>query len=193
MPRNRRPPRRAIRASTIPTAGSFSGTVIVTGTIDPAMLGAGVRDGTKYLRDDGTWQAVAGGGGGSALARASLTFTTASLAHNAAEEGTATLGKSFIPLRVTVDRPCRVQFYQTGAARTADATRPVGSDPTGEHGVILDCLFVTGNLALDIIDPPAGFCGEAVVSDAIPYRVINLSGAPSTVQVTVNRIILETA
>lgn len=192
MPRNRRPPRRAIRASQIPTAGSFSGTVIVSGTIDPAVLGTGVRDGTKYLRDDGSWQAVAGGGG-SALSRADLTFTTASLANDAAETGTANLGKSFIPLRVTVDRPCRVQFYQTGAARTADAARPAGSDPTGEHGVILDCVFVTGNLVLDIIDPPAGFCGEAVVSDAIPYRVTNQSGAASTVQVTVNRIILETA
>jgi hypothetical protein len=44
---------------------THAGPDIVSGQIDPARLGTGTRDGTRYLRDDGTWQAVAGGPAGS--------------------------------------------------------------------------------------------------------------------------------
>lgn len=33
-------------------------------TVDPAYLATGTPDGTKYLKDDGTWDTPAGGGGG---------------------------------------------------------------------------------------------------------------------------------
>lgn len=36
----------------------------------PSKLGNGTRNGTKFLRDDGTWQAASGSGGGLTAAQA---------------------------------------------------------------------------------------------------------------------------
>ncbi len=193
MPVTRRDPRKKIKDSSLPVAASLPGTSITSGLIDPARMGTGTRDGTKFLRDDGTWQDVTGGGGGVG-SRSDITITTASLADNATENDVAPLGRSFIPLRIEVDRNCRVRFYQTAAARTADAARAPGTDPTGEHGVILDVrLNGTTGLIWDVTDPTTGTCMEAAFDENIAYAITNESGSTSTVEVIVTRLLLEAA
>lgn len=151
--------------------------------------------GNGVRRRSGVLVSTGGGGGGGGvgtLARGDVVATTASLANNAQEIGSINLGKTFIPVRITVDQPCRVRLYETAADALADASRGPGTQPAGEHGLILDVRLdaITG-LAWDVIDPPTGTDMEAVPAGTISYIIKNESGATNAVTLTVSRLLLE--
>lgn len=123
--------------------------------------------------------------------RGAVVLTTASLANNATEVGTVALGKTFALIRTSADRPCRVRLYGTNMQLIADSGRAIGTDPIGEHGVICDLAFVTGNLVLDLAPMVFGACQESTVSANIPYSITNTSGSTSTVAVTFTKMTLE--
>jgi hypothetical protein len=156
-------------------------------------------NGDVYLRAAGTYTVVANikgatgaAGADATVTRADVVVTTASIADAAEVTGTVALGRSFFLLRIAADKPCRVRLYSTAAARTADASRPVGQDPSGEHGIIADFNLVTGNLAFDCAPVPVGANLEGSLSANIPYAIQNKSGSTGTVQVTFSRATLET-
>lgn len=74
----------------------------------------------------------------SAPSRTVASFTTPSLAAGASATGTIDLGKGYRLYRITTSAACRTRLYTTDAKRTADASRPSGTDPTGDHGLMLD-------------------------------------------------------
>lgn len=132
-----------------------------------------------YVVDDGPkWQPVP------PTARETAIYTTESLTDDAEETGTVTLAKGYRLLRIATDVPARLRVYTTAAKRTADATREIGTDPEGDHGVVLDLVTTADLLAADLSPTVDGWNNETAPSTSIPIAVQNLSGATDTVSVT---------
>ncbi len=89
-------------------------------------------------------------------------------------------------LKIETDIPARVRVYDSTAARTADASRPIGTDPTGAHGVILD--FVTTVSILEWWLNPVVDGYTTAGTDSVPVAITNLSGSTDTVTVTLTWI-----
>lgn len=109
--------------------------------------------------------------------RAVLNKTTASLASMSSEVGNLTMAPSYRVLSVTVDKASRVRLYTTSSARTADASRAPGTDPTGDHGVMLDLVF-TGAGTLTLSPTVDGFLPSG---SSVPYSIQNRDAATGTV------------
>lgn len=169
--------------------GATAGTTRPTGAAVVHWIGS--VEPTNATNND-LWTDTDAAAGGSS-ARASVLYTTASLAHNAAETGTVTMAKSYKLIRVVTDRAARVQVYSTAALRTADASRNTSTDPdiTTNHGVVLDLVTSSGVLDFYLSPQVDGSNFESTPSSAIPIRVTNISGATSTVAVTFHFIALE--
>lgn len=151
-------------------------------------------DGDTLVYDAGAgeWvsQAPTGGGGGGS--RATVSKTTASLAHASSETGTITLAKSGTLIAITVDRACRVQLYATSAARTTDIARAFGVPvPATSQGVIID-YQATGAGSFVFKASPGYANGDGAPSTSLYYRITNRSGATSTVAVDLVHVGLET-
>ena len=134
---------------------------------------------TTVFEPGSTWAEL----GALARERATATHTTASLAAAASEAGAIALAKSYHLLSITTDRPCRVRLYATVAQRDADAARAIGTDPTGNHGLMLEYVSTAGVLAATLSPAVDGTNLEAVPTSAVPISIQNLSGSTSTVQV----------
>lgn len=128
------------------------------------------------------------GATGTLPGRGNVGLTTASLANAAIETGTIAIGKSGEMVKIVASHFCRVQLYKNAAARTADATRAIGTDPLLEAGVICDLVFdaIVG-LTLDV--QAFGWSNtESSPSANIPYRVQNLNGNTQAITVTFTRL-----
>jgi len=66
---------------------------------------------------------------------------------------------------LATNRAARVRAYSTSAHRTADAARAAGTDPTGNHGLLLEVVTTAAMLSIDL---------------SPPVNLVNLDGTPVT-------------
>lgn len=119
--------------------------------------------------------------------RTTATYTTASIADLAEETGTITMKKGYRLLRIQTDKASRVRIYTKAAARTADAARAIGTDPTGDHGLIMEYVATAAvNVGLSPI--VEGFNDETVPANTIPIAIQNRSGSTGTITLTLTYI-----
>ena len=65
-----------------------------------------------------------------------LTYTTASIEAGAIENNAVALGKTTLLSRIVTTQPARIRLYATSALRDADVARPIGTLPSGNHGLL---------------------------------------------------------
>ena len=151
--------------------------------------GASASQFLQWSGSDYQWAAASGGGSGAT--RVQESETTASIADGASGSVEyATLGKSFALQKVTVDKQCWVRIYSDTAARTADASRTQGTDPSDGSGVIAEFIATaSGSTTFKITPSIMGWLDNSETE--VPVAIQNNSGSTGTVTVTIDVLKLE--
>lgn len=120
--------------------------------------------------------------------REDVTFYSNEIPNNANDTGSVSISTRYQLVQITTDVPARVRLYTDTAKRDADISRPIGTDPVGNHGLIFEFVSSPSLLTADLSPLVDGFCD---ISD-IPFTITNLSGSNDTIDVTLNHIKLGT-
>lgn len=123
--------------------------------------------------------------------RETVTVITSSLADDATDNVSIPLGKSFRLLAIETSVAARVRLYATPGDRTADAARPIGTDPTGDHGVILDHATTPGDTEWRFSPLVDGSSMEDPPEANIAAAITNISGSTASIAVTLTFLELE--
>jgi hypothetical protein len=188
------------------TTGSASGSGALTYnnstgafTFNPAVLPTtildlGISDGSasQVLTTDGSGGFTFEDGAAIGLSsRTTKAATTSSIANDASTNLDITGAfKGYALLAIETDAAAWVRIYTDGSARSADASRTQNTDPAPDAGVIAE-VITAGASVVKISPGTIGFSFEATPNTTIPCRVTNLSGAATTVEVTLTVIQLE--
>lgn len=98
--------------------------------------------------------------------------TVSSLASGASADFDMSLGAGYRLLEIRTNKKARVRAFATPGDRSADLARALGTDPTGDHGVMLDFL-TDSDLAWRLSPLVDGANLETTPLNAIPINVRN--------------------
>lgn len=138
-----------------------------------------------FIADEtGVPQPLASGG-----ARSQVTYTTASLAAGATETGTITVPKAYAIHKIETDHPARVRIYVSAAHRSADLSRSVAVDPTGDHGCVLEVVTTAAIPSLHL--SPIAIGASPVDGTDAYIAVQNTDSVSRAVTVTIDVLSME--
>lgn len=123
--------------------------------------------------------------------RGTSSFTLINMAAGETVEHTLTLAAGYRLLKVSTDSPARVRAYYSTGARTADADRNAGTDPTPPHGVMVD--VVTTEEMLDVWLNPAVYGYTTDGTADVPMLVTNNLATSMSLQVTLTWVATESS
>jgi len=164
-----------------------TGTTLNNGETLKIAGGSGI---TTAVSGDVLTITATGGGGGGSNSRETVSGTTSSLANGATGDLTITGYKGYMLYKITTSAAAWVRIYVSTAARTSDASRAEGADPTPGSGVIAEVIS-TGSQTLLISPGAIGFSNEATPSTNIQLAVTNKSGSTAAITVTLTVVQLE--
>jgi len=144
-------------------------------------------NGVNWINDT---DATGSGGSGSMASRTTAAGTTASIGDGIAAPLTITGFKGYALLSVQTSAAAWVTVYSSLAARTADATRSITTDPQPGTGVIAE-VITTGAQTQKFAPATIGYSDEATPDNNIQLKVVNRSGSASAITVTLKLIQLE--
>lgn len=143
---------------------------------------------TKQYVDDSI-AAIPPSSGYTPPTRTTRTITTTSLAVSATATGTVNLGKAYRLYKIQTSAPCRTRLYTTTAKRDADVTRPIGTAPAGDHGLMFEFVSDSTLLLADLSPVVDGFDNDT--DGLIPYSIVNISTGATSFTVTFTYIVTE--
>lgn len=161
-----------------------------TGATVTAVLSAGATPATP-----GGWTKFAlyeaGESGGAGLTpRATVAAPGGSLAAGASAQPDLAMAPTFKLLRVQSSAgDFRLRLYSSSATRTADLARDAVTQPSGDHGVLLDASFETGDTSVYMTPPIDGYSKDGTAT--IYATITNTSGSTQTLDLTLTYDALE--
>ena len=124
-----------------------------------------------------------GEGGGTTATRESIVYTSPILAAGQTYTTSIDIAAGYRILFISTTISSRIRLYTKVAGQTADLTRPIGSRPYENNGLLLDYATAPYLLSADLNPTVDGFTFDQT-SISVPLTITNLEAYAAPVQLT---------
>lgn len=123
--------------------------------------------------------------------RNEVEYVSGLLNQNQNESSVIEIDKAFVMYRISTDRPARVRLYTKSSYRDADLLRPIGTDISGESGLIAEVVTTLSSLSIDFSPLALGADLKSIPDGLIAISIMNLDSVASGVTITIDKLKLE--